>query len=80
VDASDFAWVLTQRIGQLTYADPNTWVPSDMTYLSYTRGALVYIDKLKAWNVTESLTWATGQLNAKNWKTAFKWRLGKGLV
>jgi len=73
------AWALTQRIGQLTYADPNTWVPSDMTYLSYTRGALVYIDKLKAWNVSESLTWATGQLNTKKWKTPFKWRLGKGL-
>jgi hypothetical protein len=74
------AWNLTQRIGKLTYSDPNTWVPSDMTYLGYTRGALVYIDKLKTWDVAENLSWATAQLNARKWPIPYKWRLGKGLA
>jgi len=74
------AWTLAQRVAKLTYANADTWVPPDMTYLTYTRGALVYIDKLKTRDVSENLAWATSQLNAKNWKTDYKWRLGKGLL
>jgi hypothetical protein len=72
-------WNLTKQITQITYTDANTWAPTDMTYLTYTRGALVYVDQLKEWNVAENLAWATAQLRAKNWNTAYKWRLGKGL-
>lgn len=74
------AWVLAQTVNKLTYVDRDTWVPNDMTYLTYTRGALVFANKLNAWDVTESLSWATGQLNVRKWKTAYKWRLGPGLV
>ncbi len=74
------AWHLTQRICKLTYSNPNTWVQDDMAYLAYTRGALVYIDLLKAWNVSENLAWVNQQLNARKWATAYKWRLGNGLA
>lgn len=74
------AWALQQRIGKTTYQDENVWVPFDMTALTYTRGVLVYIDRLKAWNVSENLTWATSQLKARKWNTDYKWLLGKGLI
>jgi hypothetical protein len=74
------AWALEERIAKLEYTDANTWADNDMTYLTYTRGVLVYIDRLKAWDVTENLAWATGQLNAKNWDTDYRWQLGKGLI
>jgi len=74
------AWNLTQRVAKLNYANPNTWAEDDMAYLAYTRGALVYADRLKVWDVSENLAWATAQLRARNWNTAYKWRLGKGLL
>jgi len=74
------AWTLEQRVAQLTYTDPNTWTPPDMTYLTYTRGTLVYIDMLKLRDVRENLAWATSQINAKKWNTDYKWRLGTGLL
>jgi hypothetical protein len=73
------AWSLNHSTAGLTYDDPNTWVPPDMTYLTYTRGALVYAERLGV-TLTDNLTWATSQLNAGKWKTAYKWRLGTGLA
>ncbi|MGE4064057.1 MAG: hypothetical protein AB7E79_11885 [Rhodospirillaceae bacterium] len=73
------AWSLQQSINKATYTDPNTWVTSDMTYLTYTRGALFYAAKLGTPGAAENLAWATSQLKAKNWNTAHKWRLGTGL-
>jgi len=73
------AWELQQRVNKATFSEANTWVIADMTYLTYTRAALAYIEKLKAWDVSERLAWANAQLNNKKWKTDFKWRLGKGL-
>jgi hypothetical protein len=73
------AWALQQRINLATYSDPNTWVTTDMTYLTYTRAALVYAQKLGTFDVTEKLNWATQQLKSKSWKTPYKWRLGTGL-
>ena len=73
------AWALTQRLRKLALTDPNTWVEADKTYLTYSRGALVFIDKLKPGSVTENLAWASGQLN-RNWNMSYKWRLGKGLA
>jgi len=74
------AWALQQSVNKVVYTDPNAWVLPDMTYLSYSRGALVYADKLKSGFMTDNLSWATGQLNLQKWKTAYKWRLGTGLV
>jgi hypothetical protein len=75
----DEAWLLNQNIGGLTYLNSNTWTnPTSMTYLAYTRGALIYASLLKM-PVSENLAWATGQLNTLKWKTAYKWRLGNGL-
>jgi hypothetical protein len=73
-------WSITQAARSMTYTDPDTWVDNDMTYLTYARGALVYVDKLKSWDVAEQLTWATAQLNNRKYRTDFKWRLGNGLV
>lgn len=73
------AWSLQQSINKAAFTDPNTWVGSDMTYLAYTRGALVYGVKLGTPGAAESLAWATAQLKSKGWNTAFKWRLGSGL-
>jgi hypothetical protein len=49
-----------------------------MTYLTYTRGALVYAQQLGT-VMTDNLTWATAQLNARHWNTYYKWRIGTGL-
>lgn len=73
------AWSLTHSIAGLTFTDPNTWVTSDMNYLAYSRGALVYAAKLGTPGAAANLTWATGQLKARGFKTAAKWRLGTGL-
>jgi hypothetical protein len=73
------AWSLNRQIGGLTDADPDTWVAADMTYLTYTRGSLVYANKLGT-VLTDNLSWATDQINAGSWKTAYKWRFGAGLT
>ena len=73
------AWGYSNTIGGLTYTDPNSWVGSDMTYLMYTRGSLVWATKLGAPGLNDNLSWATNQLVTKKWKTDYKWRLGTGL-
>ena len=69
------AFEITQNVQKLTVADPNTWNPSDMTYLTYTRGALVYAQRYGTPGADASLAWATGQLTAKGWTIDYKWRL-----
>ena len=49
-----------------------------MTYLTYSRGALVFATKLGV-PMADNLTWATDQIRSQGWKTAYKWRLGSGL-
>jgi hypothetical protein len=73
------AWLLNSSLGGLTYTTPDTWVVPDMTYLTYTRAALTYAVILGI-PVGDSLSWATGQINAARWKTPFKWRIGPGLA
>jgi len=73
------AWTFNNTIAGLTYVDPNTWAVSDLTYLTYTRGALVYANQLGI-TLTDNLSWASGQINSVKWKTAYKWRLGAGLA
>lgn len=73
------AWQLTKTVTQKSYADANTWADDDMTYLTYTRGALVYADKMGLAEAKEPLAWATGQLKARKWNVASKWRLGAGI-
>lgn len=48
-------WALTEKIRKLSYVNADEWADKDMTYLTYARGVLVYIDKLKAWDVSEQL-------------------------
>jgi hypothetical protein len=69
------AWALTYPAQGLTYTDPNVWVNGDMTYLAYSRGALVYANKNGTADAAENLRWATGQLNTHGYKTDYKWRL-----
>ena len=78
-DSYATAWNYSRTIGGLTYTDPNSWVGSDMTYLMYTRAALVWATRLNAAGLTDNLAWATNQLVSKKWKTDYKWRLGSGL-
>ncbi len=73
------AWPLQQSIGKLTYTDPDKWGTNDLTYLTYTRGALVYAVKFGTPGASENLTWATNQLKSRGWNTSPKWRLGTGL-
>ena len=75
------AWTLTQQAqGLLSLLDLEDWRDSDMTYLAYSRGALAFAANLGAVGAADNLNWATGQLNRKGWKTAYKWRLGGGLA
>jgi hypothetical protein len=73
------AWSLSQTTEMWTITDPDTWQPSDMTYLGYSRGALVYAAKLGAVGADTSLVWATGQLVKKGWRLDYKWRIGSGI-
>lgn len=73
------AWDLTKTIAQKQYADANTWVDSDMTYLTYSRGALASAVNLGLAAAVEPLRWATQQLASRGWKVAAKWRLGTQL-
>lgn len=73
------AWTLQQSIAKATYTDPNTFALADMASFAFTRGALVYAEKLGTPGAAENLAWATAQLKAKKWNTAYKWRLGTGL-
>lgn len=73
------AWTITKAVTQAVVTDTNTWYPQDMTYLTYTRGALVYASRMGTPAAGDGLTWATAQLRAKNWATDYKWRLGTGL-
>jgi hypothetical protein len=73
------AWTLTQSVTKVLVTDVNTWYSSDMTYLTYTRGALAYANKIGTPGANDGLTWATAQLKAKNWPTDYKWRIGSGL-
>lgn len=73
------AWELAQSVNQQKIADRDTWALNDLTYLVYTRGALVYAAKLGVSGAAENLAWATAQIKKRGWKTAQKWRLGEGL-
>lgn len=73
------AWALTKSVTGKTVADPDTWAEDDMTYLTYTRGALVYASKLGMAEAAEPLAWATRQLQSRKWNVAAKWRFGEGL-
>jgi hypothetical protein len=72
-------WALTQSTCLLTYSDADTWQPADMTYLGYSRGAMVYAAQFGTPGATTSLSWATGQLVTKGWVADYKWRIGSGL-
>lgn len=73
------AWALTQSTCLLTVTNPDVWQNPDMTYLTYSRGALTYAAKYGAVGASDGLTWATGQLTAQGWTTDYKWRIGPGL-
>lgn len=68
------AWELTKSMTGKTVGDPDTWAEDDMTYLTYTRGALVYAVKLGMVEAAEPLAWATKQIQARKWNVAAKWR------
>ncbi len=70
------AFEITEAVQKLTVVNPDTWNPSDMTYLTYTRGALVYAQRYGTPGAAACLAWATSQLAAKGWTTDYKWRLG----
>ena len=68
------AWLLTSKAQGLVDNGSDTWLlGSDKTYLSYTRGSLVYAERLNPGSATENLTWASTNLGAQN---SFKWRIG----
>ena len=66
------AYNLTASVTGLTYKDPNTFATTDMTYLGYTRGALVYANMYNVAGASACLSWATGQLVAQKWPTDYK--------
>ncbi len=76
--ASDWAgaWQLTKSVAHVTVNDADTWADSDMTYLTYTRGALVYAAQRGTPGASAGLAWATQQLTKRKWPTAYKWRIG----
>lgn len=69
------AFEITKAVQRLTVVNPDTWNPSDMTYLTYTRGALVYAQRYGTPGAAACLAWATGQIAARGWTTDYKWRL-----
>jgi hypothetical protein len=70
------AFALNQQIHPVAVPDPDTWLENDMTYLAYTRGALVYAVAFGTPGAQENLAWATDQLLQRGWPVDFKWRFG----
>ena len=60
---------------KLTVIDPDTWYPSDMTYLTYSRGSLMFAARYGTPGAAACLAWAQKQLTAKAWTTDYKWQL-----
>ena len=74
------AFQTTLQINGITYSDPDTWYPSDMTYLAYTRGALVYATAVGTPGAFQAQAWATSQMASRGWNADYKWRLGLGIA
>ncbi len=69
------AWQLSKQIAKLNAVDTETWASSDLTYLTYLRGALTYAQRLNTANVSEAITWADAQIAKAKWPVDYKWRL-----
>jgi len=76
------AWAVTQRTipayAGVALSDQK-YFGTDMTYLAYSRGALVMAEALGTPGAAEALSWATRELVARGWRTDHKWRLGAGI-
>jgi hypothetical protein len=73
------AWQLTKSVTRVSANDSDTWVENDMTYLTYSRGALVFAVARGTPGAATGLAWATKQLTGRKWPTEYKWRIGTGL-
>ena len=73
----DACWLLNHDVLELDYDDVNTWVAEDMTYLTYTRGALACTRVVDP-NTDEAFRWASDQLRQRGRLPAFKWSIGDG--
>jgi hypothetical protein len=74
------ALALTVRLQEYgDVSDRDTWLGNDLTYLAYTRGALVMAKAVGTAGLEENITWATDQMRGRGWRTAYKWRIGSGL-
>jgi hypothetical protein len=69
-------WLLNHDVLGLDYDDVDTWVAEDMTYLTYTRGALA-CTRLVDPSTDEAYRWASDQLKQGGWTPAFKWSIGE---
>ena len=67
------AFAITKDIQKLTYTDANTWASADMTYLTYSRGSLVYAMRYGTPGATACYAWANSQIVNKKWATDDKW-------
>jgi hypothetical protein len=73
------AWAINQEIAGLSYECQDTWEQDDMTYLTYTRGALLYAVR-HGLDVGDNLIWVSSQFEQRQQLPAFKWSLGNELA
>jgi len=69
------AWRITKLVENITATDTEKWAVSDLTYLTYLRGALTYAQRLNTANVSEAIAWADAQIASYKWNVDYKWRL-----
>jgi hypothetical protein len=68
------AWFINAEIAGLDYTDANAWQQDDMTYLTYTRGALTYA-VMHGLDAGDNLAWVDAQFQHRHQLPAFKWSL-----
>jgi hypothetical protein len=69
------AWQLTKSITGAVVIDPNTWYDSDMTCLTFARGALVFATRFGTPGADACLAWADAQIASRGFPVTHKWRI-----
>ncbi len=70
------AYALTARVWKFSPADPNRLEGTDLTYLVYSRGALIHALMLGVEDAREPFEWLDGELRRLRYPIAPKWSFG----
>jgi len=69
------AWQIASKLAEWPESDPDTIQGKDLTYYTYTRGALAMAVRLGVPAAQPSLTWLDDQLRRRNATIPYRWRI-----